>query len=259
MDQISIAENQKSVYKVTAGFKRALALLLAFCLLFLTSCSERTSTASQSQGVSESHTTSVEERTEIPSTTAKTSDEQTSAEETKQETTKSEETTSEKSKEKKQTAAATTAKKEVNTTKQSSGKYCYLSIDCSTVLQEDNYKKLDSSKKGVIPSDGVILKKTKTEFFENENVYDVFRRFCQNNVCSHACSYCQGRIQFETKPSIYGTYIRGIHYLYEKDCGTKSGWMYKVNGVFPEYAVDYCPVSENDVIEFIYTCTYDDV
>ncbi len=30
-------------------------------------------------------------------------------------------------------------------------------------------------------------------------------------------------------------YVEGIGNLYEFDCGKESGWMYKVNGRFPNY------------------------
>ena len=29
-------------------------------------------------------------------------------------------------------------------------------------------------------------------------------------------------------------YVEGIGNLYEFDCGSESGWMYKVNGWFPQ-------------------------
>ena len=36
--------------------------------------------------------------------------------------------------------------------------------------------------------------------------------------------------------------------------GNLSGWMYKVNGVMPNYASSSYLLHENDVVEFIYSC-----
>lgn len=136
----------------------------------------------------------------------------------------------------------------------SSKSYCYFSIECKTVL--DNMSKLKSEIVPTIPSDGIIFKKTKVSFENGQTVYDVFKSVCQNNVCSHACKYCKNRIQFESvfTPGYNAYYIRGIHYLYEKDCGTKSGWMYYVNGEYAPVSVDKFVLHNGDDVRFAYTC-----
>ena len=49
-------------------------------------------------------------------------------------------------------------------------------------------------------------------------------------------------------------YIEGIANLYEFDCGSQSGWMYKVNGWFPNYGCSKYAVNEGDTIVWCYTC-----
>ena len=49
-------------------------------------------------------------------------------------------------------------------------------------------------------------------------------------------------------------YIEGINNLYEFDCGELSGWMYKVNGWFPNYGCSACKVENGDDIVWCYTC-----
>ena len=49
-------------------------------------------------------------------------------------------------------------------------------------------------------------------------------------------------------------YIEGINNLYEFDCGSESGWMYKVNGWFPNYGCSAYPLKDGDVIVWCYTC-----
>ena len=290
MDRLRISENKGNIHKINSCVKKLFALCFALCFVFLISCSkqavsqnEATQSAFTQLDGSEIKTQALEKNTSSKQTSDNegVSEESTALKQDKttEDSTKDNEKTSSLSAKKdsdktQKTAKApsvkTTSKTTVGTTPKTSAKsttaaspkytkFCTVSIECKTVLSEKSFNKLDSSKKAVIPSDGVILKKTKVGFTDGENVYDVFKRVCQNNVCSHSCRYCQGRIQFESVPSNFGTYIRGIHYLYEKDCGTSSGWMYRVNGVFPDHSVDMQKVEENDVIEFLYTCTRDDL
>ena len=60
--------------------------------------------------------------------------------------------------------------------------------------------------------------------------------------------------EFETTPLYSGVYIEGIANLYEFDCGPLSGWMYAVNGAFPNYGCGTCKVKSGDRIQWIYTC-----
>ena len=48
------------------------------------------------------------------------------------------------------------------------------------------------------------------------------------------------------------------HNLYEFDVGNKSGWMYKVNGWFPNYGCSRYQLKDGDVIEWVYTCDLGD-
>ncbi len=54
-------------------------------------------------------------------------------------------------------------------------------------------------------------------------------------------------------------YVRGIGGLYEKDCSGSSGWLYNVNGEYPNVACDKYTLNENDEITFIYTAEMGDV
>ena len=55
-----------------------------------------------------------------------------------------------------------------------------------------------------------------------------------------------------------GQYIEGINNLYEFDVGNTSGWMYKVNGWFPNYGCSRYQLQNGDVIEWVYTCDLGD-
>ena len=124
-----------------------------------------------------------------------------------------------------------------------SEKTCYLSIYCSTIL--DNMDELTAGKEGLVPGNGVILGKTKVVFYEGESVFDVLRRETRNRKIHMESSFT---------PMYNSAYIEGIHNLYEFDCGAESGWMYRVNGWFPNYGVSRYQVKEGDDIQFHYTC-----
>ena len=120
---------------------------------------------------------------------------------------------------------------------------CTISISCSTLL--NNLDRVKKNKISVIPSDAWILKAVNAEFGEGESVFDVTKRVCMEN-----------KIPFEfTLAPIYNTaYIEGIGNIYEFDCGSTSGWLYKVNGEFKSYGCSDCKLNDGDIIEWVYTC-----
>lgn len=133
--------------------------------------------------------------------------------------------------------------------------YCTISIECSTVF--DNWDKLKEEKKPFVPVNGKIIDTVRIEFKHGETVFDIFKRACSDNVCTDNCQYCQSNgILFECEytPGYGNYYIEGIHQIYEKDCGSKSGWMYKVNGVYASEGCSSYILKDGDVIEWIYTC-----
>ena len=140
----------------------------------------------------------------------------------------------------------TTAKE--NTTGNRKSFKCYIGIYCKTIL--NNMDNLKSSKKQYVPANGVILEKLEVTVYENETVFDVLKRVCK-----------QKGIQMEyTGGTVFQTaYVKGINNLYEFDCGRLSGWKYCVNGEYPSFGCDQYVLKSNDVIEWNYTCTMDDL
>ena len=49
-------------------------------------------------------------------------------------------------------------------------------------------------------------------------------------------------------------YVEGINNLYEFDVGSLSGWMYSVNGWFPNYGCSRYALQNGDVVNWVYTC-----
>lgn len=94
-----------------------------------------------------------------------------------------------------------------------------------------------------LPSNGVILGTTKVDIKDGENVFDVLTKVVR-----------QHNIQMEYTGAGSAIYIQGIDNLYEFDCGKYSGWMYEVNGVYPNYGVGAYKLKDGDKIVFNYTC-----
>jgi len=118
-----------------------------------------------------------------------------------------------------------------------------LSIDCKTIL--DNMDIFNEDKLSVLPADGVIMNTRTVVFYEGENVFDVLKR---------ETAASKIHMEFSWTP-IYGSvYVEGIHNLYEFDCGELSGWMYQVNGWYPNYGASRYILKNGDVIEWRYTC-----
>ena len=120
---------------------------------------------------------------------------------------------------------------------------CTFSIECSTIL--NNLKDLDPDKRELVPSNGVILAPTKVTFYEGESVFDVLQRVCKEKGIHLESSWT---------PIYNSAYIEGIHNLYEFDCGELSGWMYRVNGWYPNYGCSRYQLADGEVVEWRYTC-----
>ena len=129
---------------------------------------------------------------------------------------------------------------EVNKKKQYT---CTFSIECSTIL--NNLDDLDPDKRELVPSNGVILAPTKVTFYEGESVFDVLQRVCkENNI----------HLESSWTPVYNSAYIEGINNLYEFDCGELSGWMFRVNGWYPNYGCSRYQLVDGEVVEWRYTC-----
>ena len=120
---------------------------------------------------------------------------------------------------------------------------CTLLVECSTIL--NNMGDLTEGKGSLVPADGFIYAKQTVTFYEGESVFDVLLREMQNNRI---------HMEYVMTPMYNSNYIEGINNLYEKDCGRWSGWMYCVNGWYPNYGCSRYQVQQGDEIEWHYTC-----
>lgn len=126
-------------------------------------------------------------------------------------------------------------------------KHCTIEIRCDTIL--DHMDWLAEGKNAFVPANGIILATSQIQFAEGETVFDVLKR---------ACSLTGIQLEYSWTPMYGSCYIESINNLYEFDCGEPgnnlSGWMYKVNGWFPNYGSSSYTLSEGDAIVWCYTC-----
>ena len=122
-----------------------------------------------------------------------------------------------------------------------------ISIRCDTVLE--NYDGLDPALQSeeYVPTDGVILPETEYVLRPGDTVFDILNRAVRYNKI-------QMEYQGADENSFGSVYVKGIHWLYEFSCGPLSGWMYKVDGKFPNYGCSKYILEDGQTIEWVYTC-----
>ena len=120
---------------------------------------------------------------------------------------------------------------------------CTITIRCDTIF--DNVDSMEEAKLPYVPEDGVILPVITVEFTSGETVFDVLKRVCEASNL---------QIEYSWTPLYDSYYIEGINHLYEFDCGFESGWMYKVNGWFPNYGCSAYTLQGGEEIVWAYTC-----
>ncbi len=119
-----------------------------------------------------------------------------------------------------------------------------IEIRCDT-LASDLSKLENPALESYIPADGTILPTTKVTVEEGTTVFDVLNKVCRDKGIQVESSYT---------PAYGSYYVEGINHLYEFDGGKLSGWMYKVNGWFPNYGCSAYTLKDGDVIVWVYTC-----
>lgn len=120
---------------------------------------------------------------------------------------------------------------------------CSITIECKSIL--DNMDDLKKGHESYVPKNGIMLDNYKATLKSKSTVYDLLKKACNDKG-----------ITYTAKDTMYSVYIVGINNIDEKDCGKYSGWMYSVNGSFPNVSVDSKRLKDGDKVVFTYTCSY---
>lgn len=113
---------------------------------------------------------------------------------------------------------------------------CSVSIDCTNAVK---YAGIDSALLETLPKDGNMLGGADIEITDNMTAFDALKAAADKNGINLKGS---------------SSYISGVNNLSEFSCGPLSGWMYSVNGTFPDVPMDKYAVRKGDVIKLLYTC-----
>ena len=122
-------------------------------------------------------------------------------------------------------------------------KTCTITIRCDAALE--NLESLREEKLPYVPRNGVMLPETTVSFAEGDTVFSVLQRVCNASELP---------LEYSWTPLYDSYYIEGIGHLYEFDAGPESGWMYKVNGTFPNYGCSSYTLEGGEEIVWTYTC-----
>ncbi len=117
------------------------------------------------------------------------------------------------------------------------------SADCRTVLGRMDDIDEVVNPASVIPADGVVIPACEVSVPEGGTAFDALTAAARAE-----------KVRVDYTGSSYGVYVSGIGYIYEFGFGSLSGWMYRVNGEFPNVSAGNYVLSEGDAVEFVYTC-----
>ena len=117
-----------------------------------------------------------------------------------------------------------------------------IQIRCDTAVKNGMHR--EAKWAGIVPASGCILDTTEFEIEDGDTVLDVLK-MARDKFRLHM-EYSGGTGS--------GAYVEGINNLYEFDGGRWSGWMYCVNGWYPNYGCGVYYLKPGDKIEWNYTC-----
>ena len=129
-------------------------------------------------------------------------------------------------------------------TAQLAAETCTVSISCTAALQS---AQLPDAVRAVLPENGQILGAVTVELEPGGTVWTVLQRAAR----AHGVA-----LEAQWTPSTGSAYVQGIGQLYELDCGQGSGWMYSVNGAFPNVGCSSYTLQPGDTVRWLYTCDY---
>lgn len=127
--------------------------------------------------------------------------------------------------------------------------YCSIEIRCDT-LSRDLTQLTNESIRKYIPDNGIIIEKTVIPINNGGSVFDALMYVTKLKNISVEHTYT---IMYASE------YIEKINYIGQFDAGPQSGWLYKVNGVKPNYGFSAYKIKAGDEIIVEYTCKEGDI
>lgn len=117
--------------------------------------------------------------------------------------------------------------------------------ECAAAL--DNMESIDErvNTADVIPADGVVIAYCEVSLPEDATAYEALTLAAR-----------QQKVRVDGSGTVYGVYVSAIGHIAEFGFGDMSGWLYSVNGDYPEVSCGEYRLHDGDAVEFHYTCGY---
>lgn len=117
--------------------------------------------------------------------------------------------------------------------------------ECSAAL--DNMGSIDErvNTADVIPADGVVIAYCEVPLPEGATAFEALTLAAR-----------QQQVRVDGSGTVYGVYVSAIGHIAEFGFGDMSGWLYSVNGEYPEVSCGEYRLHDGDAVEFHYTCGY---
>ena len=97
----------------------------------------------------------------------------------------------------------------------------------------------------VIPADGIVLEYCEVWLPDGATAFDALTLAAR-----------QQNVRVNGSGTLYGVYVSAIGHIAEFGFGSMSGWLYSVNGEYPEMSCADYKLADGDAVEFHYTCDY---
>ena len=120
----------------------------------------------------------------------------------------------------------------------------FLTVDCHTAVEWGLLEK-EPTYQSTIPQNGILFSGAVT-VREGDSALTAIKKALKSEHLAYKITPSSG-------------YISSVGGLSERQCGATSGWMYRVNGVFPNLSSKYYTLQEGDKLELLYTCQKGDL
>ena len=120
-----------------------------------------------------------------------------------------------------------------------------MSVDCLVLANNPALLEKTEKQNSTLPENGIIIPETQCIIHRGDTVFNVLTNSLKKNKIQYDYSGGDG---------LSAVYVKGINNLYEHDFGDLSGWMYSVNGDFPQVSCSDYVLDDGDVICWKYRC-----
>lgn len=124
--------------------------------------------------------------------------------------------------------------------------YATVSIDMLTLRNRMDMLN-DDVDPSLVPTDGYVLAPTKVEIEDGESAFNALKRAAKDNDID---------LDYEYDSRYNSVYLQAVNGIGEFSAGKGSGWMYHVNGKYPDRGLSIVKLKDGDNLQVRYTLNY---